>query len=372
MKKISPEEKIKRTELQIRREKRKFRHKNKGNKGIPKIYPKIYNPIIYENRHVIINAPEICNFQKNYNECLHFVEKIREWSKLGSKFFTKKFGKNPSDTLLIEFKNTKEISPPVALLVASAVSCLQHKENMQLGASFVDKWDDQIVHLLLDIGFFEMLGINVDRPQNTNTHKFEIIGFREFNRKRRIDEGGTNKISSEFTEKLDKLLSGKALPKDIYAGLVEAINNVFEHAYKNKHDDDRIWLSAFTNYANTELTVIVLDNGRGITESMRTDPWWVEFLGKRITRMTDKDFIKKVFREADKGRIGDENKTSTKENYRGNGIPNMLKVIKSAKSGSKLRIYSGRSSGFFDRYKTYTKKLSHDIMGTLVEFKIQL
>lgn len=337
---------------------KKRRFQTKESNDATSIQENKYNSVTARDGNLYLNAPRICSWNDNFSECMEFIEKIREWSRTGDSKFIKRHSHGNYNSLGIDFSDTKEISPPFALVVAAEISILKKTQNVDLVDGRINKWEKNVQKLLSDLGFFT--AIEVKYKTESKIPHYTTYGFQEISRNQ---YSGTNKMSDEFVSKVDNLLEGKINREQIYDGVVEAINNVMEHAYDGEKDEDTFWMTAIHDENLEELTIIIFDRGRGIPNSMKKSPKWIENLGIRMEKSTDKNLLKKAFREG----------TRTQKTHRGNGIPNMMEVIKGLKtSGNRLRIYSGKARGIYNGYNTRTHKLEHNIKGTLVEWKLKI
>ncbi|MFR0656732.1 hypothetical protein SB719_19475, partial [Pantoea sp. SIMBA_079] len=69
----------------------------------------------------------------------------------------------------------------------------------------------------------------------------------------------------------------------LYDGLVEAMTNTHQHAYRQKNKRrqkkhstlQRWWISASVNTSSNQMTVMALDHGHGIARTLpRNQHWW--------------------------------------------------------------------------------------------------
>ncbi|WP_134677529.1 hypothetical protein [Ectopseudomonas khazarica] len=185
------------------------------------------------------------------------------------------------------------------------------------------------------------------------------------------DEDNLDSIVGSLPELL--ISSGnKALRVAVTSGMTEAVANSSEHAYIHRRKDGtnisvphRWWI--FARREEDDISVCICDLGIGIPRSLRrTFPEEVAsfFYNKPGKKKDDHRMIELALT------VG---RSRTGKSYRGQGLKDILKVVKEQGVGL-LKIYSNKGVYIFDGKSGHVTSRSEasNIMGTLVQWRIPL
>lgn len=304
-----------------------------------------------------LTAPVVLDLDEE--ETLRFFEKIRQ------------VANDKRQSIKVDFKHLKSISPSCALVLASEMHrFLMIRNNKTKFRVFdFDKWDHNIKILFRDMGMFDLLKVNniastflaeaslsqgtryIPFITNNNVYGPDAVSLRQ---------QLTNLIRQEVPDHTK-----------LQNGLIEAMTNVVHHAYpvdfqsKSKLKEQPWWMTASFDSNNNRLNIIFFDHGLGIPKSLpKTN---VEYV-KSLLALIDNDA--EMIRAATQ--IG---RTSTKARHRGKGLPQIIEYGQYSE-GSTVAIRSNKGVYIL------TKKDGHQadkvynvpkaLQGSLIEWQINL
>lgn len=334
----------------------------------------------------------------NYNEVTKFLEKFREtahsdldlWIKSGR---PKKHKKRVSRWL--DFSTIENITPSAALVFTSEFDRLRRLSGNRMFAIDVDRWKPDVAVVFDRLGLFELLEIDNEDKENfyksAKSNLFilpirsgeKVVGAEAYELNKDLAtiaiETAKSSIVSDFEfDNMNKEERWLERAEGIYNILVEAMDNVINHAYpKDMHFSLRTvrrwWMTAAIDKVERKLTVAIFDQGVSIPVSL---PHW-----RRYGR------FKKVLRrilgiDHDSSNIAQDGEairlatrvaaSSTRLPHRGKGLGFMQEFIDECRGG-RLRIISRCGE-----YR-YTKGeapivMSHPVTigGTLIEWELRL
>lgn len=293
---------------------------------------------------VKIKAPRkfLLNGEENRNQMLGFLVQIQ--NALHS----------DSNRVHISFSQTDELHPCGTLFFRAHICNLIEKTTVGR-ISFSYPTDDVVGQLFQHIGLLDKMGL-------TNRYTVTAENVRHWHSVEGhvADTSGFKTLLENYEKELEKPVS-----MGLYDSMSEAVTNSVQHAYKeNSHINQKWWM--FAQRQNNFLTVVIYDTGIGIPNSLRTKPDVSDYLKGRMLNYKSSD--KGLLRVA----VGSY-RSSTKLDYRGKGLPEMMDFIKSTNVGG-LLIHS-RFGTYM--YSATTKKESskgyhHPLPGTLIQWTIPL
>jgi hypothetical protein len=217
--------------------------------------------------------------------------------------------------------------------------------------------NDRANQVLKHIGLYNCLGfVSTVQPQDeTVIHWHKATGIKN-------DGAQTEAIFRTIKE---------STANDLYCGITEAMTNTVHHAYPENHKridgtqnqgEKKWWL--FSQLHNDVLNIVFCDLGIGIPRSL-------PLKHKALTAIVKK--LRKDRADIDSIKLACELKqTSTNEQNRGKGLPQILDAARSSKQGS-CQIFSNSGQyGFTSDRKDIAKQFSSSIYGTLIDWRMPL
>jgi hypothetical protein len=320
-------------------------------------------------------VPENFCLETNRDEMLSFLWSFRRRMSLPirGRVLADNYGSRiPKIGTYYDFAAIKKITPAAALVFASEFDRIRRVYNRTLYAIDIDKWNPEVIGTLRDIGFFSLLGIE-DSPPTAQPNNPIVLRFRSNTKVVSEEIGGEG--SSLLGDLFATIQGDQALRLSLYTAILEAMQNVIDHAYvetffyKTRHVKSW-WLSASADRVSRELTVILYDQGITIPVSL---PY-------RQTLVLVGDTFRKLF-----GMDYDPNDpkydaaaleaavrlsaTSTGKDYHGKGLNTMCDVVTACANGririvSRCGLYEVQSGG-----KVTTEVLPVPLGGTLIEIR---
>lgn len=193
---------------------------------------------------------------------------------------------------------------------------------------------------IMKSGFLNYVNTNVTKISPNNS-TIQIIS-------------GTNVDATVVARVIDFIKSNSSIDnntlRNLYTMLIEIMTNTIQHAYNNKQVFKSNWYM-YIDVGNGNVNITILDTGDGIP-----------------TTVTCK--LKDLFYKKDSSKImstlNGDFRTETKKDYRGKGLPNILKCYKDTHI-KELCIISGKGSVLLCK-KTNTKECydsNEDFYGTV-------
>jgi hypothetical protein len=272
--------------------------------------------------------------------------------------------------LFVDFSKVREMSVPVAVIIAAELDRWSRIRKTQLRTRNSKRWQPRVRQLLDRIGAFELLGIR-KVVEETEMYSNEL-----FILKIRSGEKSDNEKVGKLQEDLAKI--GTATPRFtpkpyVFEGLSEAVLNCIDHAYLATKDEKpkypyaghRWWASACVDPDKRSLRFFIYDQGVGIPATIKNKRGWRDEIAKRFKSAGFLTSHANVIEGAIE--VG---RTRTDQDGRGKGLGQMVDVIAKAGAGS-IRIVSGHGDVTVDpQGKVKKTKLSSHIGGTLIEWSI--
>ncbi len=321
MKKIYLDEKYirfnqKRSKKAIKeRQNRKYSHGRFSNKI------KISDKRIFNGLY--LNAPEIFSLLNNFNETMDFLKKLDDNSWHGR-------------SIKIDLKSVKYLTPDTILcIIAFLYNSETHNKNVNIkGNAPLDPYCRQV---FLDSGFYKY----VNSSYNHNDSE-EILSIRS---DELVDPEEAGSVVKFVRDKLN--IKRNQMTKAVYTTIMEAMNNVREHAYTGRKNK-RWWLMALPEKSCDIIHFALLDNGRGIPTTIK----------KKIPEYffsSDSELIRSTVLE--------KNRSETRLIYRGLGLPSMKSLV-DKKMIKNLNIIS--KNGLYCVDSDNAVNLNYDFNGTLI------
>jgi anti-sigma regulatory factor (Ser/Thr protein kinase) len=260
-----------------------------------------------------IFAPEIFSIINNREDFMNFYHQVdnRVWHK---------------KPVYIDLSRVTTITPDGLLCVIASMANYHaaNKYGLIKGNSPTDPHCKQI---FLESGFYKYVSSafqHVDTENVLSIRNDEMVNPEEA---KAIIQFIRNKLH------ITKIHTTRA----IYATIMEAMNNVREHAYEGRKNQGW-WLMALPEKDSELIHFSLADNGRGIPETIQKKGFEHFSLTSK-----DADLIKAAV---------SENRSETKLFYRGNGLPK-LKTLIDKKMIKNLHIISKKGYYYMDEDKAF-------------------
>lgn len=242
------------------------------------------------------------------------------------------------------FESIKLISPAVALALAAEYERVWRLGGNKPFVANIHKWDELVVDVLWEIGFFEIVGFPQDVPEPSPKGDEVIV---------RMQSGETvdPELVKNLIGKLRDLYPGSREEESeaglvhIYGAMIEAIVNVVQHAYPKGINpwgatSRRWWMTGAVNRKTRWTTAVVYDQGVTIPVSL---PNWRRYAGWRDRISASLGFAPVASNSQEDGRVIEvavqELATSTEEEHHGHGLAQMQGFVDHCVDGH-LRILS--------------------------------
>jgi anti-sigma regulatory factor (Ser/Thr protein kinase) len=320
MKKIYKSERFrcfnKRRSLRAEKKRRKRKNKKKFYRNL------LYKKSITKNKEKTIYAPEIFSLVNNTEEFMKFLKEFDSHAWHGNSIF-------------IDLAEIKNITPDALLCIIAYLARYKTLSNVpEIKGNIPD--DLYCNQTFRESGFFKYVISNLSHKDTEN-----ILSIKN-----------GNIIDPEEAASVVKFVRGKlkieelSITRAVYATIMEAMNNVSEHAYGTKKDQGW-WLMALPEKDSDIIHFSLVDNGKGIPVTVRKK------MTERIIS-NDGSLIRAAVLE---------NRSETGIYYRGNGLPKLKKLVDN-KMIKNLHIISRKGYYYVDEDKVYT--LPHKYRGTII------
>jgi len=307
---------------------------------------------------VTIRLPEKMNFFEDYEVTTQYAQAIRRLAE-------KPRHRSQYRLASVDFSKLKKISTSAALVLTAELSKWEDAILFNLNPN-IDNWDPEIARRFCELGFFDLFKCNVDEDKIRCPKSKSGLSIVKYIKKKRSGVSQVRDFKQELGDCVGNNIEKWVILK---SGLDEAINNVADHAYPDGHgfkEKDKNWyLTGSFNKENGELKVVFYDQGVGIPKTLPASKFKehvLDFLSKQHVAQGSRD--ERLLRAA-----VEIDRTSTGEEDRGQGLPDMLDFIKERKSGY-LTIMSGRGLYKYtregDRHWVKGGSFSNRIYGTLI------
>lgn len=317
---------------------------------------------------VIINLPQIFDFEKNYVESSKVVTIFRRAVEYRAKIS------------YINFEQVKEISPACIMVFMSYADIW--KSYAPRVQTKTQTWSPSVVQAFDEIGFFTILGFKP--PQRLASEEVKrtympIIAHNVI----AGDSVDIGHLTIDIQKQIEAFFNINLDAVRLYDSVTEAIANVYGHAYKNMSDvrlPFRWWMSVSYDTELSELGVILFDHGHGIPSTMKHSTKFDIYrqMVNKIGGNWSEQFRLSVAFERER-RKNRGNQSSIQG--RGHGCPDMLRLVSQedqneVKTGSRFNVISGNARYRYEENKNsnrgVSESLKNKLQGTLIEWRIKL
>lgn len=192
----------------------------------------------------ILLAPENFSVLDNYNESMEFLDKVDNYSWHERRGF-------------VDLSEVGMLTPDAVLYLLSCIDRVQKDGNRSRLSGNAPK-NDYCKKVFLKSGFFKFVNSNYEHKDD-----LDILSIRTNELISAVDAGAVVQyVRTKFN------IERNSVTRATYATIMEAMNNVREHAYEGLHNN-KWWLMALSDDACERIHFSILDNGRGIPNTIR-------------------------------------------------------------------------------------------------------
>ena len=271
--------------------------------------------------------------------------------------------------VVVDFSHTRKMEAPGTLLFMAeldrALRIVRQGQQVTCKLPSSECHEAQLVREVLhQIGALDLMSYDTSHLRSEEYH--ETVRHWRYATGTRVDETPGDLLEHSEGRVAEALMQG------MHIGVAEAITNCLHHAYAARRDDgcaqfnERRWWM-FTAEQNGMLEVVVCDLGIGIRRSLPMK-WPKSVIGKIFKALDRRDTDTASIQLA--LIIGE---TSTGEENRGRGLPQIWNAIRSADVG---QIHIMSDKGFVgyeaDGQKDLETQYSTSILGTVISWKVPI
>jgi len=290
-----------------------------------------------------ITIPSVLNFQEQRKDLLELLSSLRDVILNGKRF-------------LIDHSEMEVISQEALLVLTAEIErCAKGREiKLRKNVRLLPR-NPNIIKLLNDIGYWENFKFRSEKKVTGNDF-FKIISDQETNGEKAGQLIEFFKTAIRFTPEMES---------EFYEALIEAMDNVANHAYSMEQDIFTIqnlwWLIGYVNPATGDISFVFYDQGVGIPSTLKNNK------SVKIKSLFT-GWIKNGWSE---GRMIKElvltNLSKHKDIRRGNGIMQFKEFIDRMGDGE-LFIESGRGGYLYKINRIIDNEIP--LKGTLISWKL--
>jgi len=314
-----------------------------------------------------LEPPTVFCLETNYEETAKCINALRQ-----SLLNQASPGQSKPKGAYIDFPRIEYMSISAALVLAAEYDRVQRKTRRPVFPVDMDQWHPEVRRLLDEIGFLSLLGIR--KAQNATYEKSQNVHALRFRSGRYAQSEDLGQVSQSLRQLFPGLTEEYWMAQ--YGGLIEAINNVIDHAYPSDYNYKfphvgRWWVTGEVNNSEKSITIATFDQGISIPGSLPRSSIWGSFSKYFFEKYEHIPVIRDVADDVKQIAAAIEvSRTSTGQSGRGLGLAQIRNVVEEADSGS-LRILSRNGEYQYTKGKGETLR-NHGISigGTFVEWKV--
>lgn len=297
---------------------------------------------------ITISCPEVFSLDANFDEVVRVLNEIRDVSR--------RFRPN----LYIDFRPIRDLSVSAALAFAAELDRFKRVCG-PLRPVDVREWEPTVLNLLDELGFFELLHVKTKFSSDEQSNATKYVRFRSGSK------ADGEKVDELRKQDLEPLVGDVPGRTKFYAALTEAMTNVAQHAYENESSLSLWWLSASFSRVESELTILIYDQGLGIPHTLQK---------KGMERL--RDFLPLTNSHSAMIRAAhDIERTASQDPNRGFGLNRDIRGYAEYLDGQVMyRVFSLK--GEYTCVKSVDNDMDHELKdhretlkGTLIEWKLK-
>ena len=216
--------------------------------------------------------------------------------------------------------------------------------------------------MLRQMGFYRMIGVSdIPQPERNLEERYfsRLVTFKD-----KVDAASIARFRGEVTTAFRGL--EKNVHQRMQGGIIEAINNTVEHAYRFNTQirsmSNRSWVSSIVNPARSEFTLNVFDQGNGIPSTLDRNLLETLEALSNLGNRQDSQLIEAAM---------SLHRTSTRQSGRGKGFMTMKRLVDSCADGE-LRVYSNRGRHTYNGSDLSTPlDFDQNLGGTLIQWRLR-
>lgn len=307
--------------------------------------------------------PEVFDVSRNWDEVVSFLDDLRSNAFGFDSYERKRQRKN----LVVDFSAIKQITPLSAVLLAADTDRWCRFGGVKPIVIDIDRWQPEVLAMLKGLGFFELV-------KATNSPPIEVL---QASSTRMIKLMSGKRIVRNFTRQLQHTLETIGGPLHLktyfHDGISEAITNVCHHAYPNPRPDNcpkwfrhHWWASGSFDASSGRLSIIFLDQGVGIPQTLPRKAWYERLQGLMSSLGLGNDDSAMIEAALELGRSARDIQGG------GNGLPQMKEYVDASRAGS-FRVISGAGEILYTKGQRIERGpvRSRNIGGTIIQWEIE-
>lgn len=321
-------------------------------------------------RALYIKAPAIFSIENNREEFLGLIADYqwRMWAQA-------EWQKGKSKSFVIDLSTVTDLTLDAALVTTAEYDRLLLLNPSMKAAIVDDEWRDEVRSLFEELGLQKLVGArHRTGKRSPNRPKMRFIPFVSG---KRVEQ----RHARSLIDKLREVAGREPEREYIFAALVEAIQNVRQHAYPADAAPSAVervgkwWAAGAYDPDHETLQFVVYDQGVGIPATLPRQGFWSSISRLCPLEFNDADIIAggiRYGRTRIRSSDSPSNDAPNLPNGRGNGLWSICQFIPKG-NGSSVRIISGRGEVTYSGGKTIARRVFETpFCGTLIQWNIRL
>ncbi|MCH2164340.1 MAG: hypothetical protein MK098_06775 [Marinovum sp.] len=362
MRRLSPEERIKAAAHARNRWKKELNRRDVLHSRI-RLEPTLRRRIA-ETKRVHLVVPEVFGLNQNYSESMSIVEQLKQEA----------FAKDGHKRIFrLDFSQVEHVELDAFLVISAEIDRARNApgiKNLNRFSAFRPRlWRPHVLAYLEQFGFFDDL---VEYSlRRTKRRKALDLGFATV--PTIACAGMAPERAGQLSDELRNVAQFFRHPTFVYEGLVEAMHNTVDHAYRDKDllkyspvIGDWWWAAAIYLHAESQIQVVMFDQGAGIPKTL---PRWSKFEAVRgyfdgwgVPLDDDGLMIRAAIQTSRTSRSSSDG--------RGKGLGQIVSIARELDDSS-VRILSGNGQVIYRQEDDVeVSTLEKHIGGTLIEWRI--
>lgn len=260
--------------------------------------------------------------------------------------------------VVLDHRGLETLAPEAALVLLAEIQRCRVYCDTRTKLTGTYPRSPEVSRLLVDIGFYESLGIHgPSLPKALSDRKYVKI-----ERHNKTLSVVVDNLLSCFEEEVNFAADGR---KRLQVALIECMDNVFEHAYAVKSSDPYLyrewWMLGYSDHADGSISFSFYDQGAGISSTIK------EKLSRRIVDRlrgwSDGAWLERGVRKPI---------SRHESSRRGHGLNKLKNFIDSSDIEAKLRVIANKGDVEFPAAgKPLIRDLKVPLNGTLIVWTLR-
>lgn len=308
---------------------------------------------------VVVQPPRKFNLSTNYHDTVTCLQELKAQALSPGEEMSRQ-------RLSIDLVRIDRLSVAAALVLSAEIDRCRRTQRIPLQPNRVRLWTPQVKSMLMDLGFFELLGVDNPRVPDRSiiSNEVTILPLMSY-------AGLDTDACAALEDQLRDVASAFQQEPSIFEALAEATHNAVDHAYPENYEwrfpplRRRWWATGSWHTSRQEVKFLVYDQGVGIPATLPRWDYWEAVRGAlpEWTGNLSRDHAKLIRAALDISR-------TSKGPGRGRGLNDVISLLKYIKGG-RVRILSGKGQVLYhgeDRIELSERELH--LGGTLIEWTI--